>query len=303
MSRTNRIGLILAACSASLLVFSILMFVHRARAFNRLQNHPMYVVERFIERRIDNLDKYPVLTLTDVTDDAQNAYLRAEFGTRIELIPVQTPPVAGTPTLELYDEWAKLLWINEVRRDPATRQQYSVPDSGRLVLVVRRPPHGYDPQTWGRVRRSESLFDFYTFRSDGNIEIDVRRWPRSYSSERYLQERAAKAAAGEIDDENNIDSTPDPDPESEGRSLRAAEALALVAIPPLEERSWRWHAAMHVIPKLSVPQQKFDDTALNFRVAGWTLPIMFFGSLGVAFGVAMLIAPERTKLDENPPST
>lgn len=295
MSRTNKNGLILASCSAVLLVLAILMFVIRARAFHREQDRPMYVVERFVQRTIDNLEDYPPLTLTDVTDDAGNAYLRADFGPRIELIPVQTPPVAGTPTLELYDEWAKLLWINEVSRDPATRQQHAIPGTGRLVLVVRRPPIGYDPQTWGRVRRSENIFDFYTFKPGGEIEIEVRRWPRTYSSENYLQERARRAAAGESDDEVT-QQLRDPD----GLDLRAAEALALVAIPPLEQRSWRWIAALHVIPKLSVPQQKFDDTALNVRVAGWTLPIMFFASLGLAFGVAMLIAPERVKAKTPP---
>src|SRR5690606_11768432 len=68
-----------------------------------------------------------------------------------------------------------------------------------------------------------------------------------------------------------------------------ATAKILATIPPLEERSWQYQAALHVIPKLNVPKYRFKDTAM--KAMGWTLPVAGFAGLGVMIGIGLVMRP------------
>jgi hypothetical protein len=193
------------------------------------------------------------------------AQLRIEYGELEKVARVVEPPATGVPELGVYTDWLKVLEIHEVVRGP----EGSLMDkegSGRIVLIARVPPMGYDPETWGSVRRADWTFDFHEFKADGTIESQTYRWPRSAIGEIGLKKEMEKGDA---------------------------TAKILAGIPPLEERSWEYQAALHVIPKLNVPKYRFKDTAM--RGMGWTLPVAGFSVLGVLIGIGLVVAPKRTR--------
>ena len=72
-------------------------------------------------------------------------------------------------------------------------------------------------------------------------------------------------------------------------------AKRLIDIPRLEDRTVEHFAAMHVMPKLNMPEHKFDDTALSPEVLGWTLPVSMCAVLAFAGGLVFAIAPRRRR--------
>lgn len=256
----------LVAVSGLVFVGSGLALGRRIGEFNRTSNLARFHAQVEEQREL-HLEGYPPLRLSDAVDDRGRPAIRLEYGDTTRLIPAKAPPAPNLPTLAGYDEWAKVLAVNQVGLD-ANRHSVAVPGTDRLLIVSRRTPEGFDPDTWGSVRRDEWVFDFYDLRPDGSIVESVRRWPRTdMGEERFSQQAAA----------------------SDDKGLKA-----LAAIPPLEERSIEYFAAMHVIPKLNVPKHKFSDTALNPRVLGWTLPVnMLSGLVLVPALFFAIVAPKR----------
>lgn len=228
------------------------------------------------QERDFQLKGFPRVRLTDAFDapSAETTGLRLEFADTTRIIPVRKPPVLNLPTLAGYEEWAKVLAINEVEINPDGRSAGKL-GSERLLIVVRRTPEGVNPETWGTVRRDDWLFDVYELRPDATIATTRWRWPRDgtgYKSlaETNLQERASKSTD--------------------------AALKAFAALPPLTPRSVEMFASMHVIPKLSVPSYKFDDTALSPRVLGWTLPTSALSGLVLSVSVFFAFAPGRRRV-------
>jgi hypothetical protein len=256
----------------------------RIEAFNQAQHFRHFHVEPVKMRQV-RLAGFPALRLEDSADDSGRFALKLTYGdpdaaaaaapARTLFIPVLKPPVLNTSDLGIYDEWLRVLAINEVIRDPSGAQSVKA-KSERLLIVVRRTPEGFDAAAWGSVRRTEWLFDFYDLQPDGTIASQTFRWPMSSDRrEQAFQERAVAAARGD-------DSHPPDD--------RLAK---LAAIPPLQERSVEYLAALHVIPKLNVPKYKFTDTALSPRVLGWTLPVVMLSGLGLSLSFFFAVAPTR----------
>src|SRR6185295_8519145 len=94
--------------------------------------------------------------------------IRLDYAGRTIHIPVKTP-AGDLPNLTAYDEWLSALAVYEMTRDERGEQRRKA-GTERLVIVVRRTPEGYDPETWGEVRRDEWLFDFYDLKRDGSVE-------------------------------------------------------------------------------------------------------------------------------------
>lgn len=237
-----------------------------ARQFRRFHTEPIL----FREVRVAG---FPALRFEDSTDPRTG-----EFAIRltcsdpppeplVRYIPVKKPAALNLPNLGIYEEWLRVLAVNEVVRDENGRQ-IPAPGSERIIVAVRRTPEGLNPESWGSVKRTEWLFDFYDIRRDGTIGFSTRRWPMLTHYEQAFQRRAADPAA---------------DP-----GLKA-----LAAIPPLEERSVEYFAALHVIPKLNMPKYKFTDTAFNPRILGWTLPACMLSGLGFCFAFFFALAPRR----------
>lgn len=263
----------------------------RIRDFNQTAHHASFHVDAYASRRVHLAGFPPVLVEDHQPSEAERAELPTDFAFKItygeptsartKIVPVHRPPAPDMPGLEMYDEWAKLLAINEVQRDAAGRPSPK-PGSEKLMLAVRRTPQGFDDETWGSVRRTEWLFDFHEFKPDGTIVSTTRRWPMANPMrEEAFQKRAAEAAAGK-------DGKP-PDP----------RLKSLADIPPLSERTVEYFAALHVIPKLSVPKHKFNDTAFSFRTLGWTLPVTMLAGLTFSIAIFFALAGNRGRPSTN----
>lgn len=256
MTMPRKIGLLLAAVSLAVFVVSVYFMSQRAAAFNRAADHPEYQMLPRTNREFDLYGRE--VSIQDAATETGAAALRITYGDSERLIPVRPPPVRDAPDLGLYEEWVAVLETWRITRNEETGDPNRVPDSGRVILVNRRTPEGFDPETWGQVRRTDWTFDFYELKPDGGFEHWVRRWPRS----KYGDTVARRA------------------PESE-----------LARIEPLEERSYEFLAAIHVIPKLAMPKHKFKDTAVE--AMGWTLPAAAFSGLAIGVGLFLAVRPSH----------
>jgi hypothetical protein len=277
MTRGRSIAWLLTLASAGVFGASIFPMMRKIDEFNHSAGFVNLHGESIVSRQL-RVDGFPPATLTDeATPDGASA-VRLEFGGKSISIPVKKP-AANLPNLSGYDEWLKALAIYEVVRGPDGKQ-YRKDGSERMIVVVRRTPEGFDPDTFGQVRKIEWVFDFFDLKKDGTINRSVRRWPRSLQSEDRLRREA----------------------DGEGDADTVKSAKALLAIQPLKERTVEHFSAMHVIPKLNVPDFKFSDTAFRVDVIGWPLPAAM-GSLLVFTGaVVFAVAPKRKRGEAGAPS-
>lgn len=241
----------------------------RAAEFNREAEFERYRIEPTVSRTLEINGRET--TLTDATDDQGRSFLRLQYGDLIELLPVKEPPARDVPELVGYLEWVSVQAILTVgpNGQRLTDSETGEPLPPRYVIVVRHTPGGFDPESWGSVRRADWTFSFYELLPDGRVSHEVFRFPRSGRGEESLARRAA---------------APDAKP---------AEA-ALAALPPLQERTWQYQSALHVIPKLQVPKYRFENDAFSFETMGWYLPGAGFAALGVLLGLGLAFAPRRT---------
>ncbi len=277
MSVNRRDGWLILLISAAALAASVAVMAPRISAFNRAADFKELHFEPILARHFTVYGR--AVALTDAVDADGRSVLHVRYGDDAPIVfevPVRTPPAPDLPDLGGYDEWCNVLALGQVERDAAGNQVLAN-DTQRVVIVSRQTPEGYDPQTWGIVRQSEWTFDFYDLRPDGSVDRFTRRWPRSYTGERSLQQ-AARAQGDKAD----------------------PRAAALSRIEPLQERSWEFQAALHVSPKLSVPSYKFQNTAFDIHVLGWTLPVGMFAVLGVLAGLAIALSPRRADAPPSP---
>lgn len=288
MTKGKKLAWLLTVLFAAGLFGAAWPMAQRIAAFNKASHFRHFHTEPVLRRQFQ-VEGFPPVRLEDAEDESGRFVLRLTYGHPADQappgapppavvdIPVNRPPATGLPDLGVFEEWLRVLAINEVLRDEQGQQSVK-PDSEKIMIVVRRTPAGFDPGSWGSVRRTEWLFDFYDLQRDGRVEVYTRRWPMAKEIyERRFQERAAAPGADE-------------------------RLKVLAAIPPLEERGLEFFAAMHVIPKLNVPKYKFTDTALSFRVLGWTLPVAMLSGLGLSIAFFFAVAPKRQPLAARPSS-
>ena len=279
MDRSRTIATLLSLGAASIFAVSIYPMARRIGDFNAHASFLNLHAEPIIGRHI-KVEGFPQATLTDdppASPVPGMSAIRLEVSGTSTVIPVKKPP-GNIPNLAAYDEWLKVLATYEVVRDDEGAQRRRT-GSERLVIVVRRTPEGYDPETWGQVRRDEWLFDFYDITREGKVNHVTRRWPRK-SNYGDPEARLQRQAAGGKD----ID------------PAQSAAAKYLLQFEPLKERTPEYFIAMHVIPKLNVPEYKFTDTAFSPKVLGWTLPTSMVSFLVLTGSIVFAFAPRRKSL-------
>jgi hypothetical protein len=148
----------------------------------------------------------------------------------------------------------------------------------RCVIVVRDPNPGVgdearfdlevEPDNWGfgEVMRNRWTFRFYELLEDGTIERSERVMPESGASFYRRQVRA----------------------------YQRGEAPPERAENELREGTWRWDAALQLMPR--PPAITKENQALVY--AGWTLPVASLSALGLLLGVAFGLAPDRVQRNE-----
>jgi hypothetical protein len=289
----RRAGLILIAISTVALAAAIPAFVARARAF-AAQRSTLHLRKIPMVERSFTAHGRPVSIVDDrlkgPAGEDLGAAVRLTYGDHEPLlVPVHPPPGRDVPDLLIYGEWLAML-----RLIPATPEGEPIPGAteadDRYLLVVRDTPEGFDPGSWGAVRRREWTFRFYELMPDGSIAQRRYRWP--------LKERPSLTAA-EAELEGGAEAARRAREQAQAaRAARLPESIR--DLPELPQRSVEYEAALFVIPKLAVPEYRFKDTAFNWDVAGWTMPVAGAAVLGLLAGLAIAFAPRSPRPPARP---
>jgi len=252
-ARSRTIGILLVVVSFALLVPSI------------------YTIAKRLEGRLVPLVWFldPILSAefafrgenfrvreTDITDDdgEEHPAVVVSFRGRETVIPVEKRD-ERLPDLLKYENWMEVLPMAE----GGTARNADEIDAGlksgkiipRLIVATRQTPEGYDPGSWGLVRRKDWRYTFYEFKLDVPAEESVEVSSGTY---RELEELI------------------DPD-------IRAEQGR--------EDDLWMYHAMIQVTPANYYPKNKQVDESI--AAMGWSWPAAGVSFLGIMVGILMVL--------------
>lgn len=240
------------------MAISVAAMIGRVRSYYAETSHAVPVFNAIDQREGLEFHAIPI-SIRDEHDSEGEAVV-VRFGDReLRLRPTLEPLSAEVPGLKRHESWlAVLRFIDGAVAPPGSSAGVG---SGvgrspeRLVVVVRDPHVSLDGTAHGRGRPSDSTFDLHELLPDGSIRTERYGYP--------LSRRAAHAAASGV--------TPP------------------AGVPPLEEGTWQYYAALMTIPKGSKPTPAFTRDAV--RSMGWTLPAAAVSGLVLVFSLAWVFAP------------
>jgi hypothetical protein len=160
------------------------LMLGRILAFHREHPRKNFAFQR-VESREFSFAGRPV-TLADDLQAGSVPELVVSYGDVNKRIAMTVPPPPDSPRWKLpdllpHEDWLRVLRMVETGPIPprealAKLDRGEIPD--RLILVVRVPPPGVDPNTWGNVWRKQWSFDFYELDPAGTIvRHDRLRYP------------------------------------------------------------------------------------------------------------------------------
>lgn len=254
-SQGRTVAAVLAAISAAVLALSVNAMIARVRAYYERTRQATPFFDR-VDRREFEFHARPV-TITDERDE-QGEVVVVRYGDRTlrlrPTIPALSPQVPG---LARHEAWLTVLRFVATPLGTGGRTDEAIERGelhDRMVVVVRDPHEELDATAHGMGRPSDWTFDLHELMPDGTITTERYGYP--------LSRRAMRSA---------------PPPAS--------------GIPPLQEGTWQYYAALMTIPRGSRPTPAFTRDAV--RSMGWTLPAAAFSGLVLTLSVPWLLAPRR----------
>lgn len=256
MTRPRVITGLLVLVGAAVMSVSVGSMIGRITKYYDEAGQTLPVFSAIDQREFDFHKLHVVIA--DVPDPAGEAVV-VRFGpNELRLNPTVEPRSAQVPGLARHEEWLKVLRFVEQGRTPPAELNDLVAhgEAGeRLVVVVRDPRRALDGTTHGLGRPADSIFDLHELLPDGTIRSERFGFP--------LSRRAAEAAA--------------------------ASDTPVAGVPPLEEGTWQYYAALMTIPRGSRPTPAFTRDAV--RSMGWTLPAAAFSGLLLTLAIPAFLAP------------
>jgi hypothetical protein len=174
----RRIGFAVAALSVATLAVSALFLartiaernVDAARFMGRVAGASFTFgghegsVERFEDASAAGLD----------SEIARWGAIRLTWRGQSKTYPVWMEPEEDDDGDERHDRWLGILWLAEGAGSEAEFRERWTPGADgevspdtRLVIAARFPAEGWDPGTWGLVRKSEWVYELVELRTDG----------------------------------------------------------------------------------------------------------------------------------------
>lgn len=244
-----------ALVSAAVLAVSVTVMARRVSAFHGQAGVALPVFSR-IDQREFSFRGIPV-SLSDERD-AEGEAVVVRFGER-ELrlrpgAPVLDPQVPG---LARHASWLAVLRVVERGGvGPVELGEMLARDEAgdRLVIVARDARRSLDGTAHGLGRPADWTFDLHELRPDGTIRTERFGFPRTR------------------------------------REVAAGEGSA-AGVPPLEEGTWQYFAALMTIPLGARPTPAFTRDAVSEM--GWTLPAAALAGLALTWAIPSLAAPRR----------
>jgi hypothetical protein len=275
MTRSRTIAWVGVAVSLAATAIGVAALAVRISNYNELNPRRAPYFQSIGVSAFDYRDR-PV-TIADATDAAGNDVVRVTYGQDIATIDVGVPNPLDLPGLARHADWLGVFLVGEPQGRTYAEFQQAIADGSvipRLVLVSRHLNPGVDDSAfnldidensreYGETMRNRWTFGFLELLPGGGF----RQWTRTYpESERAFEGRTQAAIL-------KGEPPPERDPDQ------------------LEEDSWEWYAALHVIPEGKAPNRTFRNGALTN--AGWAFPVAALGVLGLIVSLAFALKPSR----------
>ncbi|MCB1257997.1 MAG: hypothetical protein KDB26_12870 [Microthrixaceae bacterium] len=296
------------------------MGVSLPKMFQRLHDRatpPMPLFDPPIERTSFEVlgDPVSIETLDVEQDGPPMTRIRISWKGLEEEVEFQQEEDNRLPGLLRYGDWLRVVPMvitppGEVG-DKARLQQLI--DEGRakreLLIAVRQLPEGFDPESWGSVRRKDWNYRFIVFSVDEAGHPVSRTYERNYGELQDLAEAmflsldfergsalkgGPERIAAELDKVRKAHGQRSGDEalwtEVDGVLAGSADGAAAVGElrELLEERFWQYQAMLIVTPKLQHPRTKVVDYGIS--AMGWTWPLAGASALSLTIGVLMVMA-------------
>ena len=254
---TRGIALIAALVCLAAFVASVVAMGRRFQQFNAASGRQAFVFAG-VDTRAFEFAGRPV-SVTDEDKPGQSAVL-IKFGDReLRLLAPDSikPGSAQMPGLVRHAEWLRILrFAPYTGRSREEFLKHLDEGKDRLAIVTRRALTAPDPRT-GQVWARDRVFDFNELKSDGSIDSQTLRYPKTKG------DKAPKA--GEL---------------REGTWEKDAAGFLLPGTPPDSLSFGR-------------PTAAFKNDAM--QNAGWTLPAAVASGLGLVGALVALWGPRRAK--------
>jgi hypothetical protein len=164
------IALALVVISLLALLGSVSAMAHRVSEYHASSSQKLYMFSTVNGREFIFADQ-PVTITDEIGPSGPGVVVR--YGDEVlRLTATIEPGPEQLPHLVRHAHWMKVLRFMEFQRGevrPEPREDELGAAGDRLVLVVRNPPRGTDPDTWGQVWRKQWAFDLYEFKPDGGF--------------------------------------------------------------------------------------------------------------------------------------
>lgn len=162
------------------------------------------------------------------------------------------------PGLDRFGDWLSVIpMVTGASTEAEVRRRLAEGDlTPRLLVAVRRPAEGFDPDTWGLVRRKEWRYTFALLDVDAPVESCIEMVDETYS---------------------DLDKLGDPE-------YRRAEGR--------EDELWKFQAMLQVTPPAAY-RSKNRPLAGAMAAMGWTWPVAGLSVLALTFGAAGLALSAR----------
>ncbi len=199
----------------------------------------------------------PAGTETDASATDSAKTLRVEWRGRTFEMPIEVGlhDDPRLPGLLRFEDWLRVLLVAEgaVAREDLERMIEQGSVVPRLVIVMRLPAEGFDPGSWGLVRRREWRYRFVELKAEGAPEEAIQVSEESYRELERLGDPAYARAIGR------------------------------------QDQVWKHHGMLHVTsPTLVRSRNKPMEEAMN--AMGWTWPTAWGSVFGLTAGCGLMAA-------------
>ncbi len=169
----------LGLASMALFFAAVALMAGRLRDFNQHTHRQLWAFQEVDQTEFTFAGKPVKLSNAD---DHDGWKLVVDYGSDQLRLKVTIPGDRRLPGLMPHIDWMRVVrFAEQTKLDQATLAKDLNDGSrkDRLAIVCRVPRPGADPETWGRVWRKDTVFDFYEFKPEGGFEHQRLEYPHT----------------------------------------------------------------------------------------------------------------------------
>jgi len=269
--RIRTLGLVLVVASLALLVVSVIVMARRLSTRQDLAERPMVWFNEAVNAQSFIFHGEPIEVRTIAADQTGTTgpgpAVEISYRGVTERLEIGGRDEERFPGLMRHEDWLRVMPMAEGRarsQDDLIQMLRNGKVRPRMVVAARYPAAGYDPGSWGLVRRRDWRYVFLEFKPDGAPEEAIERAETTY---REIEQLFA------------------PGPRDKPvLGITEAEKLA---------RQWQYYAMLQVTP---APLYRAKDKVVEqgMSAMGWTWPSAAAGVIGLMIGGTLVLSTRVT---------